>query len=74
MDIKRLWRVFMGRFVSVFFITIMATVVLFFILAGLVGSIFVEIEVAIGAILIVLASLIITQLFFIMDLLQRKIR
>ena len=64
----------MGRFVSVFFITIMATVVLFFILAGLVGNIFVEIEVAIGAILIVLASLIITQLFFIMDLLQRKIR
>lgn len=64
----------MGRFVSVFFITIMATVVLFFILAGLVGNIFVEIEVAIGAILIVLASLIITQLFFIMDLLQRKIQ
>lgn len=64
----------MGRFVSVFFITIMATVVLFFILAGLVGNIFVEIEVAIGTILIVLASLIITQLFFIMDLLQRKIR
>ncbi len=48
--------------------------VLFFILAGLVGNIFVEIEVVIGAILIVLASLIITQLFFIMDLLQRKIR
>lgn len=64
----------MGRFVSVFFITIMATVVLFFILVGLVGNIFVEIEVAIGAILIVLVSLIITQLFFIMDLLQRKIR
>lgn len=64
----------MGRFVSVFFITIMATVVLFFILGGLVGNIFVEIEVVIGAILIVLASLIITQLFFIMDLLQRKIR
>lgn len=61
----------MGRFVSIFLITILATVVLFFILSGLVGNIFVEVEVAIGTILIVLAAIIITQLFCIIDLLQR---
>lgn len=61
----------MGRFVSIFLITILGTVVLFFILSGLVGNIFVEVEVAIGTILIVLAAIIITQLFCIIDLLQR---
>lgn len=49
-----------GRFVSVFFITIMATAFLFFTLTELVGNIFVEIEVAIAVILIVLAAFIIT--------------
>jgi hypothetical protein len=64
----------MGRYFSLFLLTILVTVVLFFTLPLLVGSIFGEVELIVGTILVLLGSFIITQLFYIIDLLKNKSR
>lgn len=64
----------MGRYISLFLLTVLVTVVLFFSLALLFGSVFGEIEIIIGTILVLLGSFIITQLFYIIDLLKNKSR
>jgi hypothetical protein len=64
----------MGRYFSIFLLAILITVVLFFTLPLLIGGIFGEIEIIIGTILVLLGSFIITQLFYIIDLLKNKNR
>lgn len=64
----------MGRYVSVFLLTILVTVVLFFTVALLAGGVIGEIEIIVGIILVLLSSFIITQLFYIIDLLKNKRR
>jgi hypothetical protein len=64
----------MGRFVSIFLLTILIIVVLFFTLPLLLGDILGEIEIIIGTLLVILGSFIITQLFYIIDLLKKKSR
>lgn len=60
----------MGRYFSIFLLVILITVVLFFTLPLLIGDIFGGIEIIIGTILVLLGSFIITQLFYIIDLLK----
>lgn len=60
----------MGRYFSIFFMTLLIAVVLFFTLS-LIGNIFEDIEVTIGAILVVLVTFIIAQLFYIIDLIKK---
>jgi hypothetical protein len=64
----------MVRYFSLFLLTILVTVVLFFSLPLLVGGVFGEIEIIVGTILVLLGSFIITQLFYIIDLLKNKSR
>ncbi|MFB3167384.1 hypothetical protein P5G62_009705 [Neobacillus sp. 179-C4.2 HS] len=64
----------MGRYFSIFLLAILITVVLFFTLPLLIGGIYGEIEIIIGTILVLLGSFIITQLFYIIDLLKNKNR
>lgn len=60
----------MGRYFSIFFMTLLIAVVLLFTLS-LIGNIFEDIEVTIGAILVVLGAFIIAQLFYIIDLIKK---
>jgi hypothetical protein len=62
----------MGRYVSIFLLTILIVVVLFFTLPLLLGDTLGEIEIIIGTLLVILGSFIITQLFYIIDLLKKK--
>ncbi|MFZ3588789.1 hypothetical protein ACOI1C_05795 [Bacillus sp. DJP31] len=62
----------MGRYISIFFLALLLGVVLFFTIALSLGHLVVEIDLFIGMILIVFGSFIITQLFFIIDLLQKN--
>jgi hypothetical protein len=64
----------MGRYVSIFLLTILIIVVLFFTLPLLLGDTLGEIEIIIGILLVILGSFIITQLFYIIDLLNKKSR
>jgi hypothetical protein len=64
----------MGRYFSLFLLTILVTVALFSTLPLLVGGIFGEVEIIVGTILVLLGSFIITQLFYIIDLLKNKSR
>jgi uncharacterized integral membrane protein len=59
----------MGRYVSIFLLLILISVALFFTLPLLFGEIF-----SLGIILIIFGSFIITQLFYIIDLIKRKSR
>ncbi|MGI8384210.1 hypothetical protein [Robertmurraya sp. P23] len=61
----------MGRYISIFFMTLLIAVVLFFTLS-LIGNIFEDIEVTIGVILVVLGAFIISQLFNILDLIKKN--
>ncbi|AYA75635.1 hypothetical protein DOE78_09350 [Bacillus sp. Y1] len=60
----------MGRYFSIFFMTLLIAVVLLFTLS-LIGNIFEDIEVTIGSILVVLGAFIIAQLFYIIDLIKK---
>lgn len=62
----------MGRYVSIFFLTILVTVVLMITSSLLIGDIFGEIGILLGTIVVLLGSFIITQLFYIIDLLKKK--
>ncbi|MEW9053149.1 MAG: hypothetical protein AB2392_18460 [Neobacillus sp.] len=64
----------MGRYVSIFFLTIFVAVVLFFTIPALFseGSSDIDLLVFIGMIIIILVSFVITQLFYISDLLKRR--
>ncbi|CAG9610514.1 hypothetical protein NEOCIP111885_04289 [Pseudoneobacillus rhizosphaerae] len=64
----------MGRYVSIFFLTTLIIAVLFFTLPLLLGDILGEIEIIIGTLLVFLGSFIITQLFYIIDLLKKNCR
>jgi hypothetical protein len=64
----------MGRYVSIFLLTILIIVVLFFTLPLLLGDTLGEIEIILGTLLVILGSFIITQLFYIIDLLKKKSR
>jgi hypothetical protein len=63
-----------GRYVSIFFLTIFVAVVLFFTIPALFseGSSDIDLLVFIGMIIIILVSFVITQLFYISDLLKRR--
>jgi hypothetical protein len=63
----------MGRYVSIFLLTILIMVGLFFTLALLLGDTLGEFEIIIGT-LVILGSFIVTQLFYIIDLLKKKSR
>jgi hypothetical protein len=62
----------MGRYVSIFLLLILISVALFFTLPLLFGEIFSQF--IIGIILIIFGSIIITQLFYIIDLIKQKSR
>jgi hypothetical protein len=64
----------MGRYVSIFLLTILIIVVLFFTLPLLLGDILGEIEIIIGTLLVIIGSFKVTQLFYIIDLLKKKSR
>lgn len=64
----------MRRFFSLFLLTMLVAVLLFFTLPLLVGGIFGEVEIIVGTILVLFGSFIITQLFYIIDLLKNKSR
>ena len=63
----------MGRYVSIFFLAILVTVVLTITIPLIIGDIFSEIGILVGAIVVLMGSFIITQLFYIIDLLKKKI-
>lgn len=63
----------MGRYFSIFLLTILIMVGLFFTLALLLGDTLGEVEIIIGT-LVILGSFIVTQLFYIIDLLKKKSR
>jgi hypothetical protein len=63
----------MGRYFSIFLLTILIMVGLFFTLALLLGDTLGEFEIIIGT-LVILGSFIVTQLFYIIDLLKKKSR
>lgn len=63
----------MARYVSIFFLAILVTVVLTITTLLLIGDIFSEIGILVGTIVVLLGSFIITQLFHIIDLLKKKI-
>ncbi|MDQ0971470.1 hypothetical protein QFZ31_001348 [Neobacillus niacini] len=63
----------MARYVSIFFLAILVTVVLTITTLLLIGDIFSEIGILVGTIVVLLGSFIITQLFYIIDLLKKKI-
>ncbi|OLS40618.1 hypothetical protein [Bacillus sp. MRMR6] len=64
----------MGRYVSIFFMTVFVAVALFFTIPALfsAGSSDIDLLVFIGMILIILVSFVITQLFYIMDVLKKR--
>jgi hypothetical protein len=62
----------MGRYVSIFFLAILVTVVLTITILLLIGDIS-EIGILVGTTVVLLGSFIITQLFYIIDLLKKKI-
>lgn len=62
----------MGRYVSIFSLTILITVGLFIAIPMLIGNIIGEMEKIVGTILVLLGSFIITQLFYIIDILKKK--
>lgn len=62
----------MGRYVSIFSLTILITVGLFIAIPMLIGNIIGEMEIIVGTILVLLGSFIITQLFYIIDILKKK--
>ncbi|MFP7296863.1 hypothetical protein [Neobacillus niacini] len=61
----------MGRYVSIFFLTILITVIFTITLSALIGDIFSDIGILVGTIFVLLGSFIITQLFYIIDLLKK---
>jgi hypothetical protein len=63
----------MGRYFSIFLLTILIMVGLFFTLALLLGDTLGEVEIIIGT-LVILGSFIVTQLFYIIDLIKKKSR
>lgn len=62
----------MGRYVSIFSLTILITVGLLIAIPMLIGNIIGEMEIIVGTILVLLGSFIITQLFYIIDILKKK--
>lgn len=63
----------MGRYFSIFLLIILIMVGLFFTLALLLGDTLGEVEIIIRT-LVILGSFIVTQLFYIIDLLKKKSR
>ncbi|WP_121612555.1 hypothetical protein [Mesobacillus foraminis] len=61
----------MGRYISIFLLTILATLGLFMMLLMIIGDTF-ELELITGIVLVALGSFIITQLFYIIELLNKK--
>ncbi|MBT2757573.1 hypothetical protein J7E71_16910 [Mesobacillus foraminis] len=61
----------MGRYISIFLLTILATLGLFMMLLMIIGDTF-ELELITGIVLVALGSFIITQLFYIIELLMKK--
>ncbi|KRG15227.1 hypothetical protein ACA30_08700 [Virgibacillus soli] len=64
----------MGRYISIFLLAIMIGIVSFiFIIPSLIGPDSVgEVDMVIGLLLILIGSFIVTQLFYIIDLLQKN--
>lgn len=62
----------MGRYISIFLTTILIILVLFFTLPLVIGGIAGEILFVVGIILVVLVSFVLTQLFYIIDLLKEQ--
>ena len=65
----------LGRYISIFLLTILiGVVVLLFVIPLILGDLAGDFDIVIGIIIIIIGSFIITQLFYIIDLLHKNKR